>query len=470
MKQISSATLARSAVLLLIVGGTTGCVRRVGEGEIPAPGYSPAPSRCLALSGGGLRSGAVSLGALQGLHANGGLHRFTYLSSVSGGGYPVYGLAYRMINNQAKLSDLLSEDSDHIRRADEGASFVGGIAYAFPAVPIWVVLSSITPYSAAQPSYTAKIHRTFAGGWYSPFGNPKLSMGRHLPALGFPQVIFGASAKRGAGPSKGHYEYRASEYFEMSSDSSGSPEYGYYASFGKAVRFGEAAAVSSAAIDHPEEGAPKLARAFNVGLGTNVSLPRASGQRLTVFLSDAGFVENLGILPLLRRGCTDILAFDNSHDDSVTFRSWHNFIAKAKEEGWKVGSDLVPESGKDQAERRSAWTLTEHNWDAMLVGHGTTATIRLVKLGLAGANLDRYPPSVRAYFRDSNNGALQCTGRDNGLRCPFPMESTRNQSYSVPEFRAYRKLGRCLAILATVKGGVCDGELRTPANDNPRQR
>lgn len=41
----------------------------------------------LSLSGGGIRSAAVCLGALQGLHSNDALHRFDYLSTVSGGGY-----------------------------------------------------------------------------------------------------------------------------------------------------------------------------------------------------------------------------------------------------------------------------------------------------------------------------------------------------------------------------------------------
>ncbi len=41
----------------------------------------------LSLSGGGIRSAAVCLGALQGLHSNDALQRFDYLSTVSGGGY-----------------------------------------------------------------------------------------------------------------------------------------------------------------------------------------------------------------------------------------------------------------------------------------------------------------------------------------------------------------------------------------------
>lgn len=45
------------------------------------------PWRALCLSGGGLRAAVFSLGVAQGLAARGGLHRFDYLSTASGGSY-----------------------------------------------------------------------------------------------------------------------------------------------------------------------------------------------------------------------------------------------------------------------------------------------------------------------------------------------------------------------------------------------
>src|SRR5690606_2644914 len=47
----------------------------------------PVAATALCLSGGGIRSATFSLGVLQGLAKLGLLNRFTYLSTVSGGGY-----------------------------------------------------------------------------------------------------------------------------------------------------------------------------------------------------------------------------------------------------------------------------------------------------------------------------------------------------------------------------------------------
>ena len=63
-----------------------------------------APGMGLALSGGGIRSATFSLGLLRALARNGVLHRFDYLSTVSGGGYT--GAAFgRLFNKQAPPAD-----------------------------------------------------------------------------------------------------------------------------------------------------------------------------------------------------------------------------------------------------------------------------------------------------------------------------------------------------------------------------
>lgn len=51
------------------------------------PSGAPEPPQALCLSGGGIRSATFCLGVLQGLAQRGGLRRFHYLSTVSGGGY-----------------------------------------------------------------------------------------------------------------------------------------------------------------------------------------------------------------------------------------------------------------------------------------------------------------------------------------------------------------------------------------------
>lgn len=445
----------RAAVVLTVALGVAGCAMRVTGIETPAPQRSRVTGTCLALSGGGLRSGAVSLGVLQQLHSAGELERLSYISTVSGGGYPVYGLAYRVIKDGAQLGDLLAEDGKHIRHADANAEFVGGKPLlAVPLVPFWALLSSLTPYSAAQPTYSAKIHRTFAGGLIPLWGHPKLHEWSTRRTAKMPVLIFGASAKAGSGAPRVGYPYEAADYFEMATDLSGSPHLGYYPSFGRELELREAATISGAAIDSPDGGVPDLLKAIKVGLGTNVSLPR-SDKRVKAFLSDAGFVENLGILPLLRRGCTDILAFDNTHDPDGAFRSWMTFIVRADEEGWTLKSDLTSDEGKTLKENRNGWNLATHKWYASMSKDDATARIQLIKLGIDSANFASYPLTVRAFIGGVSRAQQGCSGSGLGLRCSFPLEATQRQSFSVGEFRAYRHLGRCLAERALNKEAYC---------------
>jgi len=76
----------------------------------------------LSLSGGGIRSAAFSLGALQALHARGALNEFDFISTVSGGGYIGASLTAAMSVNDGKFpfstgkADIRDADSvGHIR-------------------------------------------------------------------------------------------------------------------------------------------------------------------------------------------------------------------------------------------------------------------------------------------------------------------------------------------------------------------
>jgi hypothetical protein len=75
--------------------------RRRDSAGVPRDG----PTIALALSGGGIRSATFCLGVLRGLAKNGVLHRFDYLSTVSGGGYvgAAFGRLFQDVaNNTAK--------------------------------------------------------------------------------------------------------------------------------------------------------------------------------------------------------------------------------------------------------------------------------------------------------------------------------------------------------------------------------
>ncbi len=98
-----------------------------------------------------------------------------------------------------------------------------------------------------------------------------------------------------------------------------------------------------------------------------------SGTAETFFLADGGFIENLGLLPLLRHGCTDILVFENSDDDDEPFGAWTRFTQKLPEQepGWRVS---IPMRSAATGEPLSAvlgpalnrWDMPAHLWDAQL--------------------------------------------------------------------------------------------------------
>lgn len=439
------------AVTFALLLQTSACAIRVPGSREPTPKWPTVSGPCLALSGGGLRSGAVSLGALQGLHASGYLSRVAIISTVSGGGYPVYGLAYRLIEGEDSLENLLTEDGRHIRSADNNAEFIGGLVSQLVSVPLavflWSPLSWFAPYSAAQPTYGAEIHHTFARGLIGILGRPKLRDAHVLPSRGFPTVVFGASAKRGIGaPKRGDTLFVAGDYFELAADLSGSPTYGYYKELANVLELNKVVAISGAALDAPNGGLPDFLKTIKLGLGSTVKLSEQGGQDPYVFLSDAGFVESLGILPLLRRGCREILAFDNTHDPNAEFNSWSTFVTVARAEGWTLVDSLSPESSAAFDRTGNAWHLSEHYWAATLRKGDTTTRVRLVKLGIDSSNLDQYPLAIQTFVASSGDGPLDCNGKTGfGQRCSFPMESTARQSYSHDEFRAYRHLGRCLA-------------------------
>lgn len=70
----------------------------------------------LALSGGGIRSAAFSLGAMQALHAHDALDKFDYLSTVSGGGYLGAAVSAGMSKNDGKFP--FATGKDDIRDSD----------------------------------------------------------------------------------------------------------------------------------------------------------------------------------------------------------------------------------------------------------------------------------------------------------------------------------------------------------------
>jgi hypothetical protein len=94
---------------------------------------------------------------LQSLYAAHALSEYELISTVSGGGYPVYGLLDRMIRDTIALRDLLTERSRYIADVESNAEFIG-TADIYAQIVIQPVLglplSWLTrSYESLQPDY-----------------------------------------------------------------------------------------------------------------------------------------------------------------------------------------------------------------------------------------------------------------------------------------------------------------------------
>lgn len=100
-----------------VIGLETRCInvrrRRQGREELEFDSHSRSKRDCcgLALSGGGIRSAAFGLGALQALNQDGVIDRVDYLSTVSGGGYIGTSLSCGLSAGDGKFP-FATDDSD----------------------------------------------------------------------------------------------------------------------------------------------------------------------------------------------------------------------------------------------------------------------------------------------------------------------------------------------------------------------
>lgn len=417
-------------------------------------------SVCLALSGGGIRSGSVSLGVLQELQQQRVLSRLNMVSSVSGGGYPVYGiLEAARLDDAANLNALLTNYSDFIRHAEKRASFITPTQAKLDVVTAAAILAGysllrplgsadIVEISGGTIAYSVSISNTFVGprsGGYE--GSPLANYRDVANRLGFPSFVLLGSAHNGDRPPLSGEKYTVGNLFEFSPASIGSDKLGYWESYINKLTLWNAVVASGAAIDTPTIGEQK---AFipdwlkDLGFGLGISLHLADGRK--IFISDGGFIENQGVVPLVRRNCRRIIAVDASHDPNLSWDGWKQFAANAKELGWKT-TKVVDLRGQPMI-KRNPWEMASHIYRVDAFKDDQKSEIFILKLGIDSQNLEKYPESVRQFWKDDlkkYKAGARCEGKSLDLNCTFPQQSTVQQSFTRSEFRAYRCLGRFLA-------------------------
>lgn len=143
-----------------------------------------------------------------------------------------------------------------------------------------------------------------------------------------------------------------------------------------------------------------------------------------LYVTDGGHYENLGLVELLRRGCTTVWCIDASGESIATFGTVAEAVSIARSE-LSVDIDIEPQRmgpapGATGADRRLV-RLT-HLTGAIRYHNGAEGTLVLVKAGVPAD-----APADVAYAHD---------------RWPaFPCDPTSNQLYTAERFDAYRALG-----------------------------
>jgi hypothetical protein len=146
-----------------------------------------------------------------------------------------------------------------------------------------------------------------------------------------------------------------------------------------------------------------------------------------IYVSDGGHYENLGLVELLRRGCTQIYAFDASGGN--TFTALGDAIALARSElGVEIDidpSDLVPAGERNLAKSDCVRARFRY-------ADGTPGVLIYARTVMTAA----VPFDVTAYHEGDPK---------------FPHHSTADQLYTDQKFEAYRALGMCAGNHAAEK-------------------
>ena len=166
---------------------------------------------------------------------------------------------------------------------------------------------------------------------------------------------------------------------------------------------------------YPRPGARYLAREL---LGLNHL------RRKYIYVTDGGHYENLGLVEVLRRGCTNVFCFDASGGES--FANLGDAVALARSE-LQVEIEIDPSPLLPKGERKLA--DTDSVAGTITYPDGTCGTLIYSRTVMTAAA----PWDVHAYH--------EADGK-------FPHNPTADQLYTDQKFKAYRALGMTAAANA----------------------
>ena len=156
-----------------------------------------------------------------------------------------------------------------------------------------------------------------------------------------------------------------------------------------------------------------------------------------LYISDGGHYENMGLVELLRRGCTTVYAIDASGDTPGTIRTLGQAAALARSELGIEFTDIDPALFAMTDPANPGVTVADHAvFHYTFPGDGGVGTLIYMKEVLVH---DAATPADLITYQKA--------------RPLFPYDSTGDQFYDVEQFEAYRALGTSVArrAIATAK-------------------
>jgi hypothetical protein len=444
-----------------------------------------APALCVAMSGGGIRSAAFNIGVLRALHENGLLARTDVMSAVSGGSYALSWYLLQQyyaqqpggagLSRKDTLDAMFDWKGDYQRHLalharQFGASgaityYIGATISGFFTLTSFNVLRLIQfgEDSSARSDYRESIRGTFQRERYPKTGETLneaeqvvgqdvtfVDLATFAKSHDLPFFVFVTTVDVDADDQPGTKAKPPSRLwpsiFELNAWGLGSDSYGYASwkdaggsdirgDFARqrwdAVRLVNVAPAISGAALSPASGGLSVQGRLLMSLGyldLGYRVPRfMAGDVGSLYLSDGGHAENLGLYPLVRRDCRNIIVIDAEHEPEPRYR----FEAYFK---------VRPVLEKEMTRTLSIAAIDEGRFDpATPVVRGTiSASSTSLKSDVFYVKLAKN--DTRDYGEPISNPAL-------GPR--FPQDPTSDQNFGKLKFEAYRELGYLLAHEST---------------------
>ncbi len=326
--------------------------------ERPYRSRGALPDRCLALSGGGVRSAMYTIGAMKALSEHGSLDTLDLISAVSGGAYAA-GWYFQNGGADSRLlfhEDTLSRFTSPIPFQTQAVIGLMNVAHVLTGVPLSLGFSLYSTLSLnvldppGRPNLTS-LYSAILLRPYGPAGGRQTTYrrGQYLREKGLPGFIFNLTIQ------DRHSDRFSSrgQIFEVSTWGMGS-DLDRYVTYEEVQdnsylrdyaewHISDIVALSGAALSKPwqacsalngvEDWCPlkKLWAYLRMYTGMSLGYTMWSFRDTYwdkhsfsdyFFLSDGGHSENLGAYSLIRRHCKDVTIVDAEFDEHYVFEGY----------------------------------------------------------------------------------------------------------------------------------------------------